>query len=635
MKLFEGQKAEVLNNMKKHPDGPETAWMFDQRVWLNKFTKVGAALHAELVKTVGEDVYQEIIMASPKKEIGIGFDVFDPKISAYLAEKTMKFAVSINRTTDNQLRESLVQGVTAGETMVKLTSRVQTVFHYAETYRNERIARTEVLSSYNYASQAAYVDAGIEKNEWLATKDSRVRDSHAALDGQIRKIGEEFSNGLVAPGDISGPANEVINCRCTLLPVVDDDVEKPEGAWQTTDVTEVLTPEEYTEYRNDMVRRNVNGLGIQRGSIENDDTAVVPNAWSQNKDGVVKAKEEVAANLSKKLGNNPDVQKAVKNYFEQVYGSSNATVQFGTADYNKLTAAQLEQVKRQWIGEKISVWAGTSGDSDPEAVAMQKAVQKEFNLKDVSTKHFTASSDEVKEIMDNEGKALQAISRAQYDLTQEWYAEQNIKHVYAFRGSVWYEKSLEDFGVSDLKEVTCKTILTQTQPMSSFSYDYRTAQRFSAIVTQSSSKFSTISYSKIPVSRILSNPRTGFGCLDEAEMVILGGTDKFITVLSRAPGLSSFYSEFADIAKQTIKTVFLALTKQLENTPNLDGNLGNADWTKISWDLVFVRTLKDMLKKFNYNRKAIRAFIKLPVWIWNRKKFSWAKKLEDFANGED
>lgn len=51
--------------------------------------------------------------------------------------------------------------------------------------------------------------------QWDASLDARTRDSHAAIDGEIREIDDKFSNGLRFPGDPNGPAAEVINCRCT------------------------------------------------------------------------------------------------------------------------------------------------------------------------------------------------------------------------------------------------------------------------------------------------------------------------------------------------------------------------------------------------------------------------------------
>ena len=84
-----------------------------------------------------------------------------------------------------------------------------------------RIARTEA----HRVANTAHMDAQIKAKEkgadilkqWDATLDARTRDSHKAVDGELKKIDEEFSNGLMFPGDPDGSAAEVINCRCTLL----------------------------------------------------------------------------------------------------------------------------------------------------------------------------------------------------------------------------------------------------------------------------------------------------------------------------------------------------------------------------------------------------------------------------------
>lgn len=53
--------------------------------------------------------------------------------------------------------------------------------------------------------------------QWDAPLDSNTRESHSQVDGEIRDLDKPFSNGLMFPGDPSGGAAEVINCRCALL----------------------------------------------------------------------------------------------------------------------------------------------------------------------------------------------------------------------------------------------------------------------------------------------------------------------------------------------------------------------------------------------------------------------------------
>lgn len=62
---------------------------------------------------------------------------------------------------------------------------------------------------------------------WLSTEDQRTRPTHVEADGQRTLLSSPFRVGgaqLLFPGDPRGPAQEIINCRCSLLPVVLGDV---------------------------------------------------------------------------------------------------------------------------------------------------------------------------------------------------------------------------------------------------------------------------------------------------------------------------------------------------------------------------------------------------------------------------
>lgn len=95
--------------------------------------------------------------------------------------------------------------------------------------RGETIARTETMAALNQSGIEAMqqaIDAGAVKAEtvtkvWRTAKDPRVRDSHAAIDGQAVGINGVFSNGLSYPGDPSGGAAEVANCRCWMETKID------------------------------------------------------------------------------------------------------------------------------------------------------------------------------------------------------------------------------------------------------------------------------------------------------------------------------------------------------------------------------------------------------------------------------
>jgi uncharacterized protein with gpF-like domain len=109
---------------------------------------------------------------------------------------------------------------------------VHDVFGVARGYRSERIARTEVIGSSNFATYSAYDQSGIVREKQLvATPDDRVRETHWNANGQVVKLNEYFVIGgykALYPGDSDLPSEELINCRCTHVAVIN----KPKDAAQ-------------------------------------------------------------------------------------------------------------------------------------------------------------------------------------------------------------------------------------------------------------------------------------------------------------------------------------------------------------------------------------------------------------------
>jgi hypothetical protein len=129
-------------------------------------------------------------------------------------------------TLMQDVRMSLAEGVGLNESLTELAARVSSYMDQAEQGRVLTIARTETVSAFNFATREAWAQTGeVEAMEWLTARDSVVRDSHAEADGQVGSMASGFEVGgasLAYPGDPSGPPEETINCRCTLLPVLSE-----------------------------------------------------------------------------------------------------------------------------------------------------------------------------------------------------------------------------------------------------------------------------------------------------------------------------------------------------------------------------------------------------------------------------
>ena len=124
------------------------------------------------------------------------------------------------RWNKQKINSAMLQGVLQGDSIPKLSRRLEGVtnMNRSSAIRNARTYITGAenrgrVDSYKYAESL-----GIQLEQmWIATLDGRTRDSHRQLDGETAKVGEEFSNGCAYPGDPDGPAEEIYNCRCTLI----------------------------------------------------------------------------------------------------------------------------------------------------------------------------------------------------------------------------------------------------------------------------------------------------------------------------------------------------------------------------------------------------------------------------------
>lgn len=138
-------------------------------------------------------------------------------ILTHQAEKT-------NDTTFTQLIGLFQEAEAQGESIPQIMDRLSNYYGGRKSpYQTERIARTTMIGSHNAASLQAYSQSGVVYgHEWLAALDERVRDTHAAAHGQFKPLGGRFEVGaalLLHPGDPAGPPAEVVNCRCTTVPV--------------------------------------------------------------------------------------------------------------------------------------------------------------------------------------------------------------------------------------------------------------------------------------------------------------------------------------------------------------------------------------------------------------------------------
>ena len=162
--------------------------------------------------------------------IDIAFDITQPEVRAFIVDMENKIK-TINKSAWKSIQRILKQSMDDGVGVEELARRIRDQYRHLASSQARTIARTESIKILNGSSHHAWKQTGvITHRQWIATLDSRTRDPHMFMyksggyNREVRRMDEPFIGGgdaLMYPGD--GPAHQAINCRCTTIPVVDDD----------------------------------------------------------------------------------------------------------------------------------------------------------------------------------------------------------------------------------------------------------------------------------------------------------------------------------------------------------------------------------------------------------------------------
>jgi HK97 family phage portal protein len=172
----------------------------------------------------------------------------------------------------------------------------------------------------------------------------------------------------------------------------------------------------------------------------------------------------------------------------------------------------------------VSSWANSASDHNMTSLLLQQAADQEFGDGEWEPNWLT--EDEATHLASLSGNddvmsSLRAFTGAEYDATQEWLKLEGVENVTAYRG-MFFEGDSSPFDVGTFQEHIT------SNPLTSWSTDYDTAANFGSKdmgTVSGGYGTGTILATTIPASRILSVPRTGSGCLGEAEMVVVGSPD--------------------------------------------------------------------------------------------------------------
>lgn len=150
------------------------------------------------------------------------FNLFAAAVQAAIRAVVAKQVTQVTDTTKASIRDYIVASLADDEDFGTMAEHLDGL--YLEEIIPKRsmvIARTETLTASSlgarYAAKELEGDGAQVTKEWVSTPDHRTRADHREANGQKRGIDEPYSVGgahMMYPGDPSGGAKNVIQCRC-------------------------------------------------------------------------------------------------------------------------------------------------------------------------------------------------------------------------------------------------------------------------------------------------------------------------------------------------------------------------------------------------------------------------------------
>lgn len=183
----------------------------------------GGAYHEAWLRRYRELISRTVALggASVAAEVGLSFNLRNPRAIDAIQRRVNRLTGNVTETSLQRVKDIVTQARIEGVGVSEIAKRIRQAAFGSELSlsRATTIARTETVGALNEGQHVAATQNGVMRaKRWLSQGDGRVRDSHvaAAAEGWL-SIDAAFSNGLQYPHEPGAPADEVIQCRCTLL----------------------------------------------------------------------------------------------------------------------------------------------------------------------------------------------------------------------------------------------------------------------------------------------------------------------------------------------------------------------------------------------------------------------------------
>jgi len=198
------------------------------------------AMFKEIYTTIGINYGNKVNKELEKtKKANVLFnEALLKEILLFLSNEGTGKIVSVHATLIEEVIKAVKEQLGENATVIELQNAIYNVVSKSQTYfkwQALRIARTETTTASGLAAMhtAQQSDLVLSKT-WIAAIDNRTRDDHRGANNQV----VDFDDYFIMPSGVkmrfpgamfndkgAVPANEVINCRCTVafIPKRDSD----------------------------------------------------------------------------------------------------------------------------------------------------------------------------------------------------------------------------------------------------------------------------------------------------------------------------------------------------------------------------------------------------------------------------
>jgi len=191
-------------------------------------TSISAVMHDSYIQ-FGRNTQNAIVEVTRGKKRAVQMSPeFEAGMGLYIRKYAGRKVTEVTDTTKARIAIIVQRGIDDGLTNAEVATAIREAGLIESAYRSAMIARTESHAAGNAGSLESATESGVVMaKEWISTEDERTRDgdnsdydhtnvANVPIDEPFIVSGEE----LMYPGDPSGSAGNVINCRCAIGYVV-------------------------------------------------------------------------------------------------------------------------------------------------------------------------------------------------------------------------------------------------------------------------------------------------------------------------------------------------------------------------------------------------------------------------------